>query len=101
MRICTKDEIIRYVEEEDVEFIRLQFTDMFGTMKNMAVTRNQLEKADIFRKIAEKRGQLEKLQKAQPRKLRSIHTEADEEIESFNRSFDITPLLLVNIVLKF
>ena len=45
MRICTKDEIIRYVEEEDVEFIRLQFTDMFGTMKNMAVTRNQLEKA--------------------------------------------------------
>ena len=63
--------------------------------------RNQLEKADIFRKIAEKRGQLEKLQKAQPRKLRSIRTEADEEIESFNRSFDITPLLLVNIVLKF
>ena len=29
----TKKDIIRLVEEEDVEFIRLQFTDMFGTMK--------------------------------------------------------------------
>ncbi len=41
----TKQDIIRTVEEEDVEFIRLQFTDMFGTLKNMAVTKSQLEKA--------------------------------------------------------
>lgn len=41
----TKDDIIRLVEEEDVEFIRLQFTDMFGTLKNVAVTATQLEKA--------------------------------------------------------
>ena len=41
----TKKDIIRLVEEEDVEFIRLQFTDMFGTMKNVAITSNQLEKA--------------------------------------------------------
>lgn len=34
----TKKDIIRLVEEEDVEFIRLQFTDMFGTMKNVAIT---------------------------------------------------------------
>ena len=40
----TKQDIIRIVEEEDVEFIRLQFTDMFGTLKNVAVTRSQLEK---------------------------------------------------------
>lgn len=33
------------VEEEDVEFIRLQFTDMFGTLKNIAITASQLEKA--------------------------------------------------------
>ena len=37
----TKDDIFRMVEEEDVEFIRLQFTDIFGTMKNMAVTVGQ------------------------------------------------------------
>lgn len=41
----TKNDIIRIVEEEDVEFIRLQFTDIFGTMKNVAITKNQLEKA--------------------------------------------------------
>ena len=41
----TKQDIIRLVEEEDVEFIRLQFTDIFGNLKNMAVTASQLEKA--------------------------------------------------------
>lgn len=40
----TKQDIIRIVEEEDVEFIRLQFTDMFGTLKNVAVTSSQLER---------------------------------------------------------
>lgn len=41
----TKQDIIRLVEDEDVEFIRLQFTDIFGTLKNIAVTSSQLEKA--------------------------------------------------------
>lgn len=39
----TREEILKVVEEEDVEFIRLQFTDMFGTLKNVAVTAGQLE----------------------------------------------------------
>ena len=38
----TKDDIFRMVEEEDVEFIRLQFTDIFGTLKNIAITGNKL-----------------------------------------------------------
>ena len=41
----TKDDIFRMVEEEDVGFIRLQFTDIFGTLKNIAITSSQLEKA--------------------------------------------------------
>jgi glutamine synthetase len=41
----TKQDIIRMVEEEDVEFIRLQFTDIFGILKNVAITKSQLEKA--------------------------------------------------------
>ena len=45
MKNYTKEDILRIVEEEDVEFIRLQFTDMFGNLKNIAVTANQLEKA--------------------------------------------------------
>lgn len=41
----TKQDVIKIVEEEDIEFIRLQFTDMFGTLKNVAITSSQLEKA--------------------------------------------------------
>ena len=40
-----KEDIFRMVEEEDVEFIRLQFTDMFGMLKNVAITAGQMEKA--------------------------------------------------------
>ena len=41
----TKEDVIRLVQEEDVEFIRLQFTDIFGTLKNIAITASQLERA--------------------------------------------------------
>jgi len=41
----SKNDIFRMVEEEDVEFIRLQFTDIFGVLKNIAITSSQLEKA--------------------------------------------------------
>ena len=41
----TKQDIFNMVEEEDVEFIRLQFTDMFGTMKNIAIPAGKLPKA--------------------------------------------------------
>jgi glutamine synthetase len=41
----SKEDIIRLVEEEDVEFIRLQFTDIFGMLKNLAITASQLERA--------------------------------------------------------
>ena len=41
----TREDILRMAEEEDVEFIRLQFTDMFGTMKNIAIPFGKLEKA--------------------------------------------------------
>lgn len=40
----TKAEILRLVEQEDIEFVRLQFTDMFGNLKNVAVTAGQLER---------------------------------------------------------
>ena len=41
----TKEDILRIAEEKDVKFIRLQFIDIFGQMKNVAITRSQLEKA--------------------------------------------------------
>lgn len=41
----TREDVINEVEEKDVEFIRLQFTDMFGHLKNMAITASQLDTA--------------------------------------------------------
>lgn len=41
----SREEILQLVEEEDVEFIRLQFTDMFGAIKNIAVTSRELPRA--------------------------------------------------------
>ena len=41
----TRERILQLIEEEDVEFIRLQFTDMFGTFKNVAITASQMKKA--------------------------------------------------------
>ena len=34
----TRQDILELIEKEDVEFIRLQFTDIFGELKNVAVT---------------------------------------------------------------
>lgn len=41
----TRKDITRIVEEENIEFITLQFTDIFGAMKNVSITKSQLEKA--------------------------------------------------------
>ena len=41
----TKEDIIRLVQEEDIEFIRMQFVDIFGQLKNVAITASQIEKA--------------------------------------------------------
>ena len=34
----TKEDIIRLVEDEEIEFIRMQFVDIFGQLKNVAIT---------------------------------------------------------------
>lgn len=41
----TREDIIRIVEEEDVRFIRLQFTDLLGTIKNVEIPSTQIKKA--------------------------------------------------------
>lgn len=38
-------EILKFVEENDVKFIRLTFCDIFGNLKNIAVMPNELEHA--------------------------------------------------------
>ncbi len=41
----TKDEIIQYISEEDVKFIRLAFCDVFGVQKNIAIMPEELPRA--------------------------------------------------------
>ena len=41
----TKEDIIRIIKEENIEFIRLQFTDIFGMLKNVTITAAQINKA--------------------------------------------------------
>ncbi|CDQ19655.1 L-glutamine synthetase [Halobacillus karajensis] len=41
----TKEEIYKKIDEENVKFIRLQFTDMLGTIKNVEIPLSQLDKA--------------------------------------------------------
>ena len=41
----SKEDIIRIVRDEHVQFVRLQFTDIFGQLKNVTVPASQIEKA--------------------------------------------------------
>jgi glutamine synthetase len=41
----TKEDIYRLVKEENVKYIRLQFTDLLGSIKNVEIPTSQLEKA--------------------------------------------------------
>jgi len=41
----TKEDILHDVKESGVRFIHMQFTDLAGQLKNVAITRDQLDKA--------------------------------------------------------
>ena len=41
----TREEVLEKAKEERVKFLRLQFTDTFGSLKNIAVTSEDLERA--------------------------------------------------------
>ncbi|MBR6351624.1 MAG: glutamine synthetase [Firmicutes bacterium] len=44
----TAEEVIQYVKEEEIQFIRLAFCDVFGRQKNVAITATELERAFDF-----------------------------------------------------
>ena len=41
----SKEEVMQYVQEEDVKFIRLAFCDVFGKQKNISIMANELSRA--------------------------------------------------------
>ena len=62
---------------------------------------NFYEKIDIRKKIDEKSRALERFQASFHERGSKFKAEGEREIEEFNKQFDITPILNVNIVLKF
>ena len=41
----TKEEVMQYVKEEDVKFIRLAFCDIYGKQKNISIMPSELPRA--------------------------------------------------------
>ena len=41
----SQNEVMEFVKEEDVKFIKLAFVDVFGKQKNVSITDNELERA--------------------------------------------------------
>ena len=41
----SKDEVMQYIEEEDVKFIRMAFCDVYGRQKNISVMPQELDRA--------------------------------------------------------
>ena len=75
------------------EVEELIFAEMMAT--------DTLEKKDIRKKIAEAKQRMDKFQRELPKRQKEIQDEAQVEIDNFNRSQSINPILLINIVLKF
>ena len=75
------------------EVEELIFAEMMAT--------DTLEKKDIRKKIAEAKKRMDKFQRELPKRQKEIQDEAQVEIDNFNRSQAINPILLINIVLKF
>ena len=48
----TREDVVRMCNEQDIEYIRLQFTDISGTLKNIAVTVSQLERAQVWKALS-------------------------------------------------
>lgn len=65
------------------------------------VATDSLKKKDIRKKIAEAKKRMDKFQREHPKRQKEIQDEAQVEIDNFNRSQAINPILLINIVLKF
>ena len=87
------EQLIASYQEMDAEISELK--------EQESASDNFYEKIDIRKKITEKLKALEKLQESFHEKETNFKTEGEREIEEFNRQFDINPILLVNIVLKF
>lgn len=91
--------------EIQTEQLNFQIEDILSEIEELRAqeiaAKDFLEKVDIRKKTAGKQNQLQKHQKSFHKKVSDIQAEAVKEIVKFNKQYDINPILLVNIVLKF
>jgi hypothetical protein len=66
-----------------------------------AAAKDFLEKVDIRKEADKKKQQLEKLEQGFHAKATAIQEEAARDIAAFNESMKISPVLVVNTVLRF
>lgn len=87
------------------EQLNIQIAEMNAEIDELSAeataAKDFLEKVDIRKKVDEKKKQLQKVQTAFHQKVASIQEEAEREVAEFNQQFDIQPILLINVVLKF
>ena len=92
-------------ERIQMEQLVVTYQDMNDEIEELRekerASENFYEKIDIRKKIDEKAKALEKFQASFHERGSKFKTEGEKEIEAFNKQFDINPILLVNIVLKF
>lgn len=91
---------------------RIQIEQMIATYQEMdaeiellkdqeRASDNFYEKIDIRKKIDEKEKALEKYQESFHERGTGFKTAGEKEIQEFEKQFDINPIILVNIILKF
>ena len=112
-RYQRQSEPIRAYNRRKIEnWERIQMEQLIATCQDMnaeiealkedeRASDNFYEKMDIRKKIIEKSNALEKLQESFHEKCTGFKAEGEREIAEFEKQFDINPILLVNIVLKF
>lgn len=76
-------------------------TEINELKEKETASNNFHEKISIRRDIEEKEQYLNKLQNSFHKKVTKIQNDAEKEVAEFNKQFDINPILLINIVLKF
>lgn len=104
LKAYNKRKVENWIEIQ-TEQLNIEIADMLSEIEELSVqeaeAKDFLEKIDIRKKMVEKKKHLQLFQESFHKKVTSIQEKAVKEIKVFDDQFNIAPILLVNIVLKF
>lgn len=99
-----KHKVENWVEiQKDLLSIQIsEVANDVATLNNEASQAKEfLRKVDIKKEAEKKQKALEQLQRTFHQKVSKIQLDGEESVAEFNKQFDIKPMLMVNVVLKF